>query len=720
MTTAFSRPLALALAVLAFGLLAPSAQAQFETRWVSAGSLHNWYSSAGSECEECLVREQQYGFRWPGIYLRTDMQAWRGMWIGAENVTGSGGTAFPVRVVHAGPRVSGVGEMFPTLFELVTRDDLPVVTVDGAQSIPAAEMIADRVDPTLPSDVMLVNRVNTLLGVTMERRVYQFSQQFHDNYHIVEYTFTNTGNTDADADIELPNQTLTGLTFFFQSRMAPTANSRYFVANSTGWGKNTMNDTRGDGVEADPAGQQFRAQFAWHGFSPEWTRSWSNIGASLQAPAVNVAAGDTLGRLAASQFVGTVTLHADASAANPVDDPSQPFTTTYIGSDNSYQSNNDAFNTIQMGVEYGVMTAGHKTPRHARAVEPSGLPGFINPTGGDPALGTSGGFSYANGYGPYTLAPGESIRIVVAEAAAGLSREANRVIGRAYRASGNNDAAPIPYTFGGQTMSMTKNEWVFTGRDSLFQTFQRATDNYASGFSIPSGPRAPKTFDVRSGGDRITLEWEPYAGAPSFDGWEVYRAQAAYDSTYTLIHTAGPGETSFDDTTPIRGIDYYYYIVAVQNGASNPGGGGTPAGRALRSSRYYTQTYTAAQLQRPQGGPGGDTTLGAIRIVPNPYYIGSARTIRFPDRTDKLAFFNLPGICEIRIYTELGELVDTILHTDGSGDEFWDHTTSSRQVVASGIYIAVITVTEDVTDPVTGAVLYQAGEQAFRKFAIIR
>ena len=699
--------LSLALTVAA---LASPARAQFETRWVAAGDLHNWYSSSGSECEECFVSgQQQYGLRWPGIYQYTATQAAKGMWLGARNVTGPQGTQFPVRVVHVGPRVSGVGEVFPTLFELVSRNPITVVTVDGEQSFPSAEMVADRVDPSIPSDVMLVTRLNTLLGVTMERRVYQFSQRFHDDYHVLEYVFTNTGNTDDDDEIELPGQTVEDFVAFFQYRMSVAREGRYVVANSTGWGKNTMNDARGDGVEVDPEDERFRAQFAWHGRSPESQLSYDNLGASAQAVVTNISPADTLGRLTASQFVGVVTLHADASATDEADDPAQPATTTYLGSDDPYQSNNDAFNSIQMGTEYTIMTSGHRSPRHAMAVEPSGLPGFLAPTG-DPALGGSGGFSYANGYGPYTLAPGESVRVVFAEAAGGLSREANAAIGRAFLESGNNATAGL--TYAGETK--TKNEWIFTGRDSLFQTFRRAIDNYDADFAIPRGPAPPQTFDLRSGGDRITLEWTAQADAPAFDGWEVYRAQSSYDSTYTLVHTAAASETRFEDTTPIRGIDYYY-VVAVQNGAANPGGPGTPAGVPLQSSRYATQSYVPARLQRPQG-----ERMDDIRVVPNPYYIGSSRDVRFPDQTDKLAFFNIPGRCRIDIFTELGELVDTIEHTDGSGDDFWDHTTSSRQVIASGLYIAVITVTEEVRDPVTDALLYEAGEQAFRKFVVIR
>ena len=712
------RALGAALVLAITAALAPDARAQFENRWVAVGDFQNWYSSVGNECEECFVRTQQYGARWPGIYQFTDMQAAKGLWIGARNVTGPQGTQFPVRVVHAGPRVSGVGEFFPVEFEVVTRNPLTVVTVDGDQSFAAAETVADRVDPSIPSDVMLVSRVNTLLGVTMERRVYQFSQDFHDDYHILEYVFTNTGNTDGDAEIELPNQTLEDVVFFYQYRLAVARETRYLVANSTGWGKNTMNDARGDGLQADPADEQFRAQFAWHGFSPESQLDYDNLGGSIQNPATNIAPSDTLGRLGASQFIGVVTLQADASAEDESDDPSQPFTTTWIPSDAPYQSNNDAFNSIQMATEYAIMTSGHKSPRHALAVEPTGLPGFLNPTG-DPSLGESGGYSFANGYGPYTLAPGESVRIVFAEGAGGLSREANAAIGRAFKDSGNDPEALLPYTVGGQTFEMTKNEWIFTGRDSLFQTFRRAIAAYEADLDVPEGPAAPLTFDVASGGDRISLAWEPQAGAPPFDRWEVYRAQAAYDSTYTLVHTAAPGETQFEDTTPTRGVDYYYYVVAVQEGT--PGGAGVPAGAALRSSRYATQTFVPARLQRPQG-----EAMADIRVVPNPFYIGanadprSGPAVRFPDRTDKLAFYNIPGRVRIDIYTELGELVDTVEHTNGSGDDFWDHTTSSRQVVSSGLYIAVFTVTEDIMDNETGRMLFRAGERAHRKFVVVR
>lgn len=697
---------AVAVVLLVATAIPQGAHAQFAKKWLSAGSLHSWYSEVGAEIESGgFVGNQQDGMRWPGIYRYTDTQAWKGLWIGVRNFTDERGETWPVRVVHAGPRVSGSGEFFPTEFEMVSKHPPTDVFVDGFFSESLAPMANDRVDPSIAADRMIINRVNTLLGVTMERRILQFSQQFHDNYHIIEYTLTNTGNTDADADIELPSQTLQDLYFFPQWRWSVARETRYVIGNATGWGINAMLDTWGDGEQDNlPApGEPVRAQLVWHGFYPNKQVSYDNIGGPIlpeALPATYISNVDTLGRLGAYQFVGAVTLHADKSAAEPVDDFSQPSTTIWIESDAPFQSQNDAFNPVKMETEYKIMSSGHRYPAHAYVVEPSGMSGWVDPSA-DPSLGTPGGFSNANGYGPYTLGPGESVRIVMAEAVDGLSREAANAIGHAYKLSGANDEALIEYEVGGQVVSMTKNEWALSGRDSLYQTFLDAIANFESGYAIPPAPAPPSVFNVNSGGDRINLSWEYPAGLPMPDRFEIYRAANAFDSTYTLIHTADGGETSYDDTTPIRGIDYYYYIVAATDENTDPTGR-TPTGVPLRSSRYATQTYVPANLKRPPG-----EALSDVRIVPNPFNLGSSPAVRWPDQTDKLGFLNIPGQAQIEIYTELGELVDTIEHTDGSGDAFWDHTSSSRQIVASGLYFAVITDTN-------------TGERIIKKFVIIR
>ena len=122
----------------------------------------------------------------------------------------------------------------------------------------------------------------------------------------------------------------------------------------------------------------------------------------------------------------------------------------------------------------------------------------------------------------------------------------------------------------------------------------------------------------------------------------------------------------------------------------------------LHSSRYYTQTTRSAVLKREAG-----FDLEAIRVVPNPFNIRrSGSQLDYLGEPNKLMFLDIPGQCTIRIYTERGDLVKTIEHTDGSGDEEWRQLTDYRQTVVSGVYLAHFELPD--------------GRSTYRKFLIIR
>lgn len=674
--------------LFAFALLIPAQQglfAQAEARWLGAGSLHNFYMSSGMEREHALVSSQQYGLRWPAIHTFQDMQAAKAFWIGTTDFTDGGGNNFPFKVLHVGPRVSGLNEFFPLEHKLISRFEPVEVVVDDEPSFDIPKEV-DEVDPTLVSDRMIRNRLNTAIGLSMERKIYQWSNEYHDNYHIQEYTFTNTGIIDGTTNVAFPTKTLTGVMFFWQYRYSVVRQTRYIIGNGTGWGMNAMTDRFGDGRGPDyGASAGLRGHFTWHGRFPLFTL-YDNIGGPIfSASGSNGFAlpSDTTGRLGAYHFVGNATLFAQQSTTSNVDDVAQPFTMTETESDDGLNSSNDQFNRDKMTEEYNRFMLAGRTARHAYRVEPSGVPGFKTPTG-DPSLGTSGGWSAASGFGPYTIAPGESIRIVLVEGASGISRTLAETTGAAFK---RNQITPLQ-----------KNEVVFQGRDSLIQTFERAKANFLSGYAVPREPAPPTRFAVMSGGDRIFTEWEyDSAEEANITGFEIYRARGNSDSTYTKVADLPPTARNFEDSDsnpiggPVRGLDYYYYIVARGKAADNTGAAMTPLG-ALRSNRYYTQSYDPARLLRQAG-----TSIDQAVVVPNPYIFGSQGGLTFGGRT-QIAFFEIPGRCRIDIFTEIGERVKTIMHTNGSGDEYWDLNTDARQRVTSGIYIARI---EDLD---TGAV----------------
>ncbi|MCK4529533.1 fibronectin, partial [candidate division WOR-3 bacterium] len=169
--------------------------------------------------------------------------------------------------------------------------------------------------------------------------------------------------------------------------------------------------------------------------------------------------------------------------------------------------------------------------------------------------------------------------------------------------------------------------------------------------------------------------------------------------------TDNPVTYIYEDKSAIRGFDYYYYVVTVDNGFVNT----IDDGVKLESSLFWTRTIEPATLTRQPG-----TSLDGIRIVPNPYNI-SALSYQFGTVTqDRLMFYGLPPKCMIKIFTERGDLIKTIHHTDNSGDEAWDSLTSSGQVIVSGIYIAYIEVTEDSPPN------FKKGGSIFKKLIVVR
>jgi hypothetical protein len=377
--------------------------------------------------------------------------------------------------------------------------------------------------------------------------------------------------------------------------------------------------------------------------------------------------------------------------------------TRKIESNDKATLTNTQWDEDRMTEEYqGWMSSGHPTKTQAEEVGA----GFADQTAG---VG-GGGFSQAIAFGPYTMAPGDSIHIVMAEGIAGISREKNLSIGRNWY-SVVKDKKTVNVTLADGTMKSISSEtdannykdaWVYTAEDSLIQTYRRAISLYKNGLSLgdETPPDPPSTFEVESQGNRIYLKWTTNAEThPRFEGYKIYRALGAEDSTYYLIGDLNKSDgnlaAEFSDFTAVRGQSYYYYIVSYDNGSTNTISPGYP----LHSSPFYTRTNKAAFLRKP---PADD--MSEIRIVPNPYNIRN-RNLQYSGEYNKIMFLNLPVECKIRIFTERGDLIYTINHY-GSGDNRWDLITSSRQIVVSGVYIA----TFETPD----------GKVAYQKFVIIR
>ena len=670
-----------------------------ELKWLRVSSLQMYFSEQGAETETGGTEETDVTFSWPGEYgIQTSTMRANAFMIACRNFYDKNvDRSFPYYSTNTGLKPE---EYLPTRpvfdahdFRLVGRFERPVVSVDGSlASANGLYDLLDEVDETLPADRMLVVENNTVMGVTITKKVYSFTQQNHDNYYIYDYVLKNTGIINTEGEVY--NQTLEDFYFGLVNRFAFAGEGSYsnptvWAPGNSYWGRNTVNDVIGTDPKAGDF--QYRAELAWYG--PH----------SAQPVEDDWGCPNYLddGTMAAAKFAGFVTLHADKSVSDRSDDLYQPTTTMYQETDATVLSRaNSWYNEPVMASRFDLLSRGHADLTHAQAIEASGL-------SADQFGSGVGGCSAVLGYGPYTLAPGDSVHFVIAGGVAGLSREKNREVGGKWMQWTNGLSRPeliMPDGSSTTDYNNYKKEWVLTCRDSVMKMFGNATLNYQSGYNIPLPPPPPETFTVQSGGDRIRLSWAENATThPNFDGYVIVRAEGASGSpkaAYQKIWECDASHVahSFDDTTAVRGFDYYYAVQSKDDGSTND----VEPGKPLVSHLLWTLTSVAANLQRPAG-----TALEEVRVVPNPYDIRS-RALQFGDdyQYDRIAFYGLPGVCKVRVFTERGDLIWEKDHNDGSGDELWDSMTSSGQIIVSGIYILYVEA-ED-------------GSSVFRKFVVIR
>jgi len=584
----------------------------------------------------------------------------------------------------------------------------PSIKVDGRNIEDPFPMWGDEVAPekiTGTADVMVTSKVRTSMGVDIDQKVLAWSQAGHDDYMIYDFTFTNTGNIDLDDEVELPNQTLTG--FYFNRSAA------------MGW-KGHMNSYYGARTS-----DSLRVLYTY----PDWAGgdidTW---GESNQDE----------GFFGSPWWQGWAILHADRSGSDHSDDPAQPRMTGYYDSEAqfmrkpAYELSDQQQIQLYTMMEQGLAAAPGVVGDHPLMEDADLYPNTVHEVPMD-VQGATIGNPYAYSWtgapswvtyipigiysiGPYDLAPGESVRIVWAHVMGSISPKKAWEIGQEWK-NENLSLADAPEVemppiaqliydeWGYDENDQAKDKWLATGRDSMFTSANAAQWAVDNNYQVPVPPPAP-SVEISSRPDGVIVEWGTESeAAADLAGYRVYRAvgspyySEANNRTigdWEMIYEAAKGTQSYTDTDAQRGFNYYYYVAAFDDGTHpecNLPGGVSGVAKSLESGRWLNYTRTdlgAARLKREPGAK-----LDDIRIVPNPYNAESWKQGQHFNEQRKIMFFNLPPVCTITIYTETGDLVKTLEHTDGSGDEEWVDPTGTRymgtdssQIPVSGIYIA--------------------------------
>jgi hypothetical protein len=233
--------------------------------------------------------------------------------------------------------------------------------------------------------------------------------------------------------------------------------------------------------------------------------------------------------------------------------------------------------------------------------------------------------------------------------------------------------------------------------DGSTNDWEPGTPLYSSLFwtmtSVPATLQRPAVPETPVPPDADTTFWRL---KPSEVAWTYGASYGAYDVvTYNGVSYVCARAVNADTTTP--DVGKARWKLAVSKGEWVPGSAYNAYDIVSYNGLNYISKYAIS------AGKG----LELVRVVPNPYDI-RARLFQFGDQSqyDRIAFYGLPPVAKLKIFTERGDLIWEKEHTRGTGDELWDSLTSSGQIVASGIYILYVETPD--------------GRSVYRKFVIIR
>ncbi len=549
-----------------------------------------------------------------------------------------------------------------------------------------------------------------ILGVNIHRKILAWGQNLNDDYIIVDAEFENV-NLDTLENFYI-NMQSNGVNAYRSDGMNPYPSSSERLNPTMTW----------QHYYGGRVGDSLRVFYEYSADDP--TTSGDNMG----APVISQG-----GRLLGAKFCWYSILHASGQpytdAAGDVDDFIQP-RVTYIGTATKipYNSANDEFGDKNFWAlrgaysQYWPMTG-------------DTIPGTFH-GGNSDEYGSADYSAYPAGtksstnskmycsFGPYTLLPGHKIHIVYASGYSGLDPQTAMSIGKQWLNGTLADPPHLPdpntgyfpsnfaFPTDASEIDKIKDRWISTGIDSVMQSARRAKWNFDVGYKIPQAPPPPSYLEVTGLGTGVEIKWSDSEAEnmSNFAGYRIMRRLSAIDTAYYEVIYDSDSEDKaaehlFVDKDVLIGAQYYYYLqaksrIAVDDPLADP----TSRGKILFSPRVLVPNiYWVNPPQVSQDD------LSKIRIVPNPYNINDPLLIE-QGWTDQrgIQFYNLPGECTIKIYTENGDLVKTIKHDSPveAGYCFWDMITASQQVISSGVYIVVFQKTDGTT--------------AFQKFLVIR
>jgi len=327
---------------------------------------------------------------------------------------------------------------------------------------------------------------------------------------------------------------------------------------------------------------------------------------------------------------------------------------------------------------------------------------------------------YTGSFGPYSLAPGQSVRLIVAEVAGVMD------LNQVQKGDPDHWLKTFNEDWQNDSTNADLHRNVETVRNAIKWGFGANIDGIEIAADVPESPPAPKCYAINSssGADTaiIAVSWDKiaeqakinngagqifYDGIADLDGYRIFRGinkRAAWQlikeipfSDFDEYWNEEEGLYEYFDKTVQFGFEYNYYVQAYN---SNPRTWTSINGTIVNNlGELVGSDVNKTPLVSAKPGPVSVTAGWDVFVVPNPYVEGDAQR-SFGGASQgqlqyKIEFRNLPERAIIKIFNIAGDLIKTLKHgPDAQGNLYgtieWYQRSESGLLVAPGMYIYVI------------------------------
>lgn len=337
---------------------------------------------------------------------------------------------------------------------------------------------------------------------------------------------------------------------------------------------------------------------------------------------------------------------------------------------------------------------------------------------------------YTSSFGPYRLAPKDSVRLIVVEVA-GQMDMVDVVKGD-----------PNGHFPDSSIAAIQRN--IEAARNAVKWGFGAKVNGIDLAADVPDSPPAPTCYAATAskGADTaiIVVTWDKlaeqaqitdgsggvfYDGSTDLSGYRIYRGidgekrgawELLADIPFAQAQNYWDAELGlyrFEDRNLQFGSEYYYYVQAY-NSSPKPW---TSANMTVVPNlpELASSDKNMTEIINAQPGPVSISGGWDVFVTPNPYIENDPQFSFGEPNPRKIEFRNLPEKATIKIFNIAGEAVKTLEHGPDrlgnlAGSESWDQKTDAGLLVAPGLYIYVIQSNTEGS----------AGSKTTGKFMIIR